>query len=739
MPLELGSTIVNGEQIVFVEDALYFPEAYRIETGIDTPPLIGKKVVSIDGVEPLAFFRQWGREALGWNPNDSVNFNKIIADGRFSLRFDSNRFVLPPHEHTFVFEGLSGSQTTVTLPFMFVSDRKVIEKLNEDPSRPGDLELSLRGPRKFNLPANTEAFTEICLAERDPETLEFPDLTGTLPPVDPPSTAPSQLEWIKRRMLVTASDDDHSIWVRKKLQNSFSKQQSDVPRDFFEVPAEELGELEPLFPPNDLIETYQLGDNGKDATVIKINGFGLPGFDSDTRQGRTDLWFYSRPESTIAAATRYACENSDRLILDFRSSPGGVVTNISWFLHHLFPVENFYQGNILHTTQRADFDGPEANNLLFAGHAYDLAIDLAIAEFLDGQSPPFNPLMANRLTLGQGTRFVPARELFVTDPLQSEQVLKGLIEPRLLPFFTLRYDSRDPLESYLEFPWYLVQPVFVERNGVEEILATPSTSLSSLAPYLFTLQFGEARTLEFFGELPNDPYFQPIQCPGKFRDETLVVLVNGINGSASYITPVSMLDKAVVIGQGGYVGEPLILGSRRGGPITGLTDLIDLYRFFNEYIHEPVELITSTGEEIVLTNPVTGDMLSPDALLDRYYPNLGFEFDLVEPQIPDRAMDLVIEFFEGTSFDEELNLSLGLAGAVTNPNQEAEIRLNLWSNSLATDGFIYRKAIEAADGTALQSLAKAAPRTLATKWVEGFSLDLQESWQAGWMLDRGLE
>jgi hypothetical protein len=95
IPFDFGSTTwsernadhANGNQIIFIEGAPFSANLYRQHTGIDPEEYVGLRVMKIDNVPALKFFREYGREKIAFGSFDSSNLMNIINLRQlFSLR-----------------------------------------------------------------------------------------------------------------------------------------------------------------------------------------------------------------------------------------------------------------------------------------------------------------------------------------------------------------------------------------------------------------------------------------------------------------------------------------------------------------------------------------------------------------------------------------------------------------------------------------------------------------------------
>jgi hypothetical protein len=68
----------SGNQIIFIEGAPFSPNLYQRHTGIDPEEYVGLRVMKIDNVPALKFFREYGREKIAFGSFDSSNLMNII-------------------------------------------------------------------------------------------------------------------------------------------------------------------------------------------------------------------------------------------------------------------------------------------------------------------------------------------------------------------------------------------------------------------------------------------------------------------------------------------------------------------------------------------------------------------------------------------------------------------------------------------------------------------------------------
>lgn len=161
VPITFGSAMVRGEQIIYLRDVFsegagsfdlspYGP-LYEEFSGIDVTAFTGERVVSIQGQEPLRFFRRWGR-TFATDDSDGVNLMAILDEAAYTLRSGSfNPFPESPTIEL-VLERANGRRHRVSLPWMAF-------------------------PWEF-LPSSTEEFRAICYAPNVPALAAADELSA---------------------------------------------------------------------------------------------------------------------------------------------------------------------------------------------------------------------------------------------------------------------------------------------------------------------------------------------------------------------------------------------------------------------------------------------------------------------------------------------------------------------------------------------------------------------------------
>ncbi len=620
IPLDFNAMIdEQGEQIIYVEAVPFLPKLYQDVTGINTVPYVGQKVVSIDGQTPVDFFKAWAPVRYGFDDNQSAVFNRIL-EGGFSFGAGRQQILPVPGSHVFVLEKKNGEQTTVELPWAFADWARIAETgavLNK-------LDDQLRGAltnRGFALPKNTQEFVDLCLAERDPDTLQLP-----------------------------GDNTDEIFLFKSRLIRAMTSPKIRTQGEFQEVPGNEYGKDITILSENPHVQTKVFE---KDTTVIKLADF-------DGEGGTTS---FSRPESGIISATNYACQNSDRLILDLRNNNGGSAVNVAWLAGHLFPDEADYRFKYFFVDRLIPSILRENDHL----YAYNVA-EIALAQLF------FGPEIDNGLCLvgaadypGAFCATMPTLALFATNPLdiQSNYILNGGYADGE-PVEFERYRVTDPTD--LRNVWYqdLGNYGVPRGNNVEDI--TP----------VYTDGFLTESYILGDSTLPV-PYNQPIACPGKFKDESLIVIVNGGNCSAGYFFPEALLGKATFVTTGGYLNEDNVLGSCRGGLVQGSDGLVLAQRRLEALVKDTLVggLSLEFWANIFVFGP-EGD-------------NVVFDLTAGEFVLPSRVINFVHEPL--ATHRKELDGTLSL----DDPPATADIQVNVWTVDDNTDGFVYRRVLKAVD------------------------------------------
>jgi hypothetical protein len=316
LPLDFGSTLRqvgrHTEQILFVESPLQ-AEAYQQATGIDVQALVGQRVLSVNGVPALDYFRRYV-EQIKTHEDAGGGLNGVLSGSEYSVRFAAQRAFVPdrPAEE-FVFEAIDGTRRSVELPWLF------------------GLSSLFLGTRAYAPTASSEEFVALCQEGPPPLQGFLSDAGPTAAPFSPAGlrAQPAEPELMPE------------LRRRRRAPSAASS--------YFEVPAERLGQ--------DIVEVIPASGS---ARVVQYHG------DVTALQLRnTNGWV-----DVARRGVEYACENSTRLILDLRSNSGGADTVIRWLHHYLFPADGtLVAAGMLALRLRNDsaaFDEILRNNALYA-------------------------------------------------------------------------------------------------------------------------------------------------------------------------------------------------------------------------------------------------------------------------------------------------------------------------------------------------------------------------------------
>ncbi len=310
IPFDFGATrrFSTGEDLViFIEDAPIAPGIYADATGIDPEDYVGMKVISINGIPTLEYFREFGRTRILWDDSDSVNLNHILNRLGYSIRSSTAHDFAPERsEDVMVLESRNGKRITATFPWVFAK-------------------RSAMGMSQIPATSNSANFFEAC-------TQPYPFATQELAASNGPASVDREVDKEKR-----------------KFVNRTVRGPSVTSKDFFEVPPGRFDkDIEVIVPLTDAAKVLQYRD---DTTVIRF--FNTGSWINVARQG-----------------VEHACQNSDNLILDLRRNGGGNDIVFQWLYSHLFPgVESVVEAGKLVLAIRNDND--EFNRVLYWGGALD--------------------------------------------------------------------------------------------------------------------------------------------------------------------------------------------------------------------------------------------------------------------------------------------------------------------------------------------------------------------------------
>ena len=312
IPFDFGATkrFSKGEDLViFIEDAPIAPDIYEDATGIDPADFVGMKVVSINSVPTLDYFREFGNTRILWDDSDSVHLNAILNRLGYSIRSSTTHDFAPERpEDVMVLESRNGKRITATFPWVFA--KRSAMGMYQDPAT-----------------SSTAEFIEACT---QPYQLPFPT-AGLGAGKD------------------TYRLDREVDKEKRKFVNRTVRGPSVTSKDFFEVPPGRFDkDIEVIVPLTDAAKVLQYRD---DTTVIRF--FNTGSWIDVARQG-----------------VEHACQNSDNLILDLRRNGGGNDIVFQWLYTHLFPeVDSVVEAGKIATTTRND--NPEFNRVLYWGGILD--------------------------------------------------------------------------------------------------------------------------------------------------------------------------------------------------------------------------------------------------------------------------------------------------------------------------------------------------------------------------------
>jgi len=158
----------------------------------------------------------------------------------------------------------------------------------------------------------------------------------------------------------------------------------------------------------------------------------------------------------------------------------------------------------------------------------------------------------------------------------------------------------------------------------------------------------------WFNEAINNGYnfdftgYDPISCPGKFKDDNLILLTNGLSMSAAYFFTESMRDRVTIVTIGGYVNEPLVSGGARGGALFSQRYASDVEQALASLFGPPVDPLPQFSRDVNTDAEVGGAIYRANGI------------------------DLHVD-----------NVPYG------------DIQIPLWSDSPETDGYVYRQVLGA--------------------------------------------
>jgi len=305
MPFDFGSTVTrakNGKQaqIVFIEAAPFLPDAYQGYTGIDARKYIGMKVVSVNGIDAMQYFRDYGRNVYRFDANDGENFNEVLQNAAYSMRVSPTHDMLPTQaSDTYVLETTGGKRTTIEMPWVFATRNTF-------------------GFFQWDLPHDSAEFAQSCQWLSNAAYYATASLTRDQADAGLPAEGRSQAE--SEFVQELAQKREAAQRLRKKYGG-----QSGV--GYFEVSPGNLNlALTTVVPRQNGASAFAIDDK---ATFLRTADF-------------TQDW-----KQQVIEATDYACTHTERLVIDMRNNGGGYIDQIAWLTAFLFPERTLPGQNAL--------------------------------------------------------------------------------------------------------------------------------------------------------------------------------------------------------------------------------------------------------------------------------------------------------------------------------------------------------------------------------------------------------
>ncbi len=150
-----------------------------------------------------------------------------------------------------------------------------------------------------------------------------------------------------------------------------------------------------------------------------------------------------------------------------------------------------------------------------------------------------------------------------------------------------------------------------------------------------------------------NPDFTPASCAGRFKGDDLIFLTDGLNKSGTYVLPAAFKGESVIVTMGGFVGERMPMGIATGGAGADAS----------QWAHAAAQL-RSWGVPV------------------------GFEYVQFERQVESQ-----MEMWAHYRNDNRTILN-------ADDPVKPDLRLELWSDSPETDGYVYGRLLKAVDAAA---------------------------------------
>jgi hypothetical protein len=355
-PLEFGSVVRNDgagdEQLIFVESAP-LASRYQAATAIDASSLVGQRVVSINGVPVLDYFRAYA-ESLNIHEDAGGGLNGILSSDTYSIRINGGGDYFPERSaDEYVFETIDGKRSTLTLPWVFIPKSTLLPN------------------SALPLTRSSEQFIRLCQVGPEvtaPTSTADAGAPGNLSQAAQPFGIDAERDELVRRLGASAAQRLTRAPSAGLTPAVPSKEHTGAATSYHEVPPERLGQgVEVVVP------------STNNATVLQYDGHvtALQLLD-------TVAWV-----DVARQGVEYACEHSDRLIVDLRGNGGGNDTVIRWLHHYLFPERGqLIEAGLLPFRMRND--NPAFSELLessarfMAEYAPALGIDPCASSFTPG-------------------------------------------------------------------------------------------------------------------------------------------------------------------------------------------------------------------------------------------------------------------------------------------------------------------------------------------------------------------
>ena len=306
IPINFGSAFAKVgphhdlEQIIYLRqahaegaggfDLSGYSSFYKSTTGIDVGPLVGQRVVSINGQAPLHFFREWGKKSLRQDDNDGINLMSILDEAGYTLRSGSFNPFPESRSITLVLETSQGVRSTIELPWIFIPFAA----------------LGYGTP----LPASSQEFRDVCFQ----------------PAAAPAGAAPSVAAVRERRAV-----SERNLKRRAHVDAVTARLGHAAPlrghADFSEVPPDQLGK--------DITEIFPLSDGARSVAYL-----------DDTVAFQIRSSFLEPWDEELDAGARYACDHAQRLIVDMRGNLGGYISRAERLGHYLQNVPSVFPSAI---------------------------------------------------------------------------------------------------------------------------------------------------------------------------------------------------------------------------------------------------------------------------------------------------------------------------------------------------------------------------------------------------------